>query len=230
MLHSQDPHLAYYLWPEAVKYATCLRNHSPTCALRDNKTPDEVFWNKKSNIVNLQEFGCKCWILQQDKKNKKLDPRSPPFIFVGIDDSTIGYRYWNSNQILTLCNVIFSKEDTEICDYDDVEILINHPMEIEGENDEQINPPSDDKLPDKNISTKNSTTEEMLKPSKIPLPIQEKSTRIAEKSPFQYRFLKILRQENLRNGNTKYQSLQRKNLILCKTWKLMIMRCFHKKC
>ena len=24
MLHSQDPHLAYYLWPEAVKYTTYL--------------------------------------------------------------------------------------------------------------------------------------------------------------------------------------------------------------
>ena len=29
MLHSQDPYLAYYLWPEAVKYATYLRNRSP---------------------------------------------------------------------------------------------------------------------------------------------------------------------------------------------------------
>ena len=189
MLHSQDPHLAYYLWPEAVKYATYLRNHSLSHALRDNKTPDEVFWNKKPNIANLQEFSHICWVLQQDKKNKKLDPRSRPFIFVGIDDSTKGYCYWNGNQILTLCNVIFSKEDTEICDYDDVEVPINRPMEIEGENDEQINPPSDDKLPDENISTKNSTTKETPKPSKIPLPMQEKSTCIAKKSPFHYRFL-----------------------------------------
>ena len=43
ILHSQDPHLAYYLWPEAVKYATYLRNRSPTRASRDDKTPDEVF-------------------------------------------------------------------------------------------------------------------------------------------------------------------------------------------
>ena len=189
MLHSQDPHLAYYLWPEAVKYATYLRNHSPTHALRDDKIPNEVFWNKKPNIANLQEFGRKCWVLQQDKKNKKLDPRSHPFIFVGIDDSTKGYRYWNRNQILTLHNVVFSKEDTEICDYDDVEVPINRPMEIEGKNDEQINPPSDDKLPDENIGTKNSTTEETPKPSKIPLPTWEKSTHVAEKSPFHYRFL-----------------------------------------
>ena len=60
---------------------------------------------------------------------------------------------------------------------------------IEGENEEKINPPSDNKLPDENISTKNSTTEETQKPSKIPLPTREKSTHIAEKSPFHYRFL-----------------------------------------
>jgi hypothetical protein len=42
----------------------------------------------------------------------------------------------------------------EIHDYDDVEVPINHPMEIEGENDEPNNPPMDNKLPDENISTK----------------------------------------------------------------------------
>jgi hypothetical protein len=89
-----------------------------------------------------------------NKTRKKLDPRSRPFIFVGIDDSTKGYCYWNSNQILTSHNVIFSKEDMEIHDYDDVEVPINHPMEIEGENDEPNNLPMDNKLPDENISTK----------------------------------------------------------------------------
>ena len=139
--------------------------------------------------MHLQEFSHKCWVLQQDKKNKKLDPRSCPFIFVGTDDSTKGYHYWNGNQILTSRNVIFSKEDTEIHDYDDVEIPINHPMEIEGENDEPNNPPMDDKLTDENISTKNSTTTETPKPSNIPLLTWEKSTCVAEKSPFHYRLL-----------------------------------------
>jgi hypothetical protein len=68
MLHLQDPHLTYYLWPEAVECVIYLQNHSSTCALRDNKTPDKSFWNKKPNIAHLQEFSCKCWVLQQDKK------------------------------------------------------------------------------------------------------------------------------------------------------------------
>ena len=66
----------------------------PTCALTDGKTPEEAFWNKKPNVSHLQEFSRKCWVLQQDKKIKKLDLRSQPFDFVGIDDSTKGYRYW----------------------------------------------------------------------------------------------------------------------------------------
>ena len=53
MLHSQDPHLAYYHWSEAVKYATYLQNGSPTCALRDGKTSEEAFWNKKPNVLHL---------------------------------------------------------------------------------------------------------------------------------------------------------------------------------
>ena len=28
--------------------------------------PDEAFWSKKPNIAHLQEFECKCWVLQQD--------------------------------------------------------------------------------------------------------------------------------------------------------------------
>ena len=191
MLHSQDPHLAYYLWPEAVKYATYLRNRSPTRALRDGKTPKEAFWNKKQNVSHLQEFSRKCWVLQQDKKNKKLDTRSRPFNFVGIDDSTKGYCYWNGQQILTSCNVIFLKDDQEIQDYKEFEVTINLPMEIEGEKSQSDNLPSDDNPDennDENISTNNIIIVEPPKASKIPIPAWEKSTQVAEKSPFHYRF------------------------------------------
>ena len=93
MIHAHD--LPYNLWEEAVAYATYLKNRSPTCALKRHITPDESFWGKKPDISTLQEFGCKCWVLQQDGKNSKLDPRSREFIFTGIADGTKGYRYYN---------------------------------------------------------------------------------------------------------------------------------------
>jgi hypothetical protein len=53
-------HLPRFLWPEAVAYATYLKNWSPTCALKNDVTPEEAFWNRKPDISTLQEFSTKC--------------------------------------------------------------------------------------------------------------------------------------------------------------------------
>jgi hypothetical protein len=86
--------LPYFLWTEAITYATYLKNRSPTCAL-GGKTPDKFFWGVKPDISHLEEFGLKCWVLQQDGKRSKLDPKSKKFIFTGIGSATKGYRYYN---------------------------------------------------------------------------------------------------------------------------------------
>jgi GAG-pre-integrase domain len=67
MIHQHD--LLYSLWKEAVAYATYLKNRSPTHAIKDHKMPDNVFWGKKANVSNLEEFGKTCWVLQQNGKN-----------------------------------------------------------------------------------------------------------------------------------------------------------------
>ena len=107
-------------------------------------------------------------------QSKKLDPRSQPFNFVGIDDITKGYCYWNGWQILTSHNVIFSKDDQEILNYEDFKVTVNHPMEIEGENSIQSdNLPSDDNPDennDENINTNSTTITETPKASKNPIP------------------------------------------------------------
>ena len=100
------------------------------CAIKDYKVPNEVFWGRKPDISHLKEFGKNCWVLQQDGKNSKLNPKSWQFIFVGVADGTKGYRYYNSqtHQILTSRNIIFEIEDKEM---DTVEIT--HPAPLEGE-------------------------------------------------------------------------------------------------
>ena len=72
--------IAGLLIPEAVAYATYLKNRSPTRAL-DDKTPDEVFWGKKPDISPLEEFGSKCWVLRQDGQVHKLQEKSRQFPF-----------------------------------------------------------------------------------------------------------------------------------------------------
>jgi len=47
----------------------------------------------------LQEFGIKCWVLQQDGQNSKLDPKSQEFIFVGLLDYGKAWRYWNPHSV-----------------------------------------------------------------------------------------------------------------------------------
>src|SRR5271168_5105203 len=68
----------------------------------------KYFWGKKPDISHLEEFGKKCWVLQQNEEISKLDPKSKQFIFVGIGDGTKGYRYYNpkTHQTLTSRNVI----------------------------------------------------------------------------------------------------------------------------
>ena len=74
MIHQHN--LPYSLWKEAIAYATYLKNRSPMCAIKDHKVPDEVFWGKKPNMTNLEEFSKTCWVLQQNGENSKLDLKS----------------------------------------------------------------------------------------------------------------------------------------------------------
>ena len=52
------------LWPEAVNNANLVKNCAPTCALKD-VMPFEVFYGRKPNVENLEEFGAYCWVLHQ---------------------------------------------------------------------------------------------------------------------------------------------------------------------
>lgn len=96
------------LWPEAFRYANYLKNHSPTKAL-GNRTPYEAFFGRKPDVSGLREFGTKCWVLQQDGKNHKLQPRGRPMLFVGLGKNSTAWRYYNpkTHQVLLSQNVIF---------------------------------------------------------------------------------------------------------------------------
>ena len=75
------------LWPEAVAYACYIKNRSPMHTLGNNMTLHEVFYNKKLNIVRLQEFGIKCWIMVPEQRRTKLDPKVEQHIYTGIADN-----------------------------------------------------------------------------------------------------------------------------------------------
>ena len=64
--------LSLFLWPEAVQYKFYLKNICPTHALHDNITSYKAFWNCKPNVLNMEEFGAKVWVLIQNKHINKL--------------------------------------------------------------------------------------------------------------------------------------------------------------
>ncbi|CAK5270460.1 unnamed protein product [Mycena citricolor] len=79
--------LPKFFRPEAIAYATYLKNQSPTCGLQGLITPDKAFWKQNPDISHLQEFGSPCWVLDQEGKIRKLDKKSQKFIFTGFQMS-----------------------------------------------------------------------------------------------------------------------------------------------
>ena len=136
MLFTHD--LPTFLWPEAVSYAVCLANRSPTCTLPD-KTPYEAFWKRKPNVAHLQEFGADCWVLRQDTALHKLTRKSRPCKFMGFSEESCAYRYYNpeTHQVLTSRNVIFAKGES-----DDADPSVNTPPAAEGEQSTEQPPPA----------------------------------------------------------------------------------------
>ncbi|GJV60667.1 zinc finger, CCHC-type containing protein [Tanacetum coccineum] len=56
-----------------------------TKALKD-KTPYEALYNKKPNLENLRIFGCTAYAKITIPYLKKLDDRSIPMIYLGVED------------------------------------------------------------------------------------------------------------------------------------------------
>ena len=187
MLHQHG--LPHSLWKEAITYATYLKNRSPTHAIKDLKVPDEVFWGKKPDVSHLEEFGKTCWVLQQDGKNSKLDPKSHQFIFVGVADGTKGYRYYNpkTHQTLTSQNVVFATEER----VSDV-VEITHPALLEGENGndgKRTSGEKDSQAPEVEATDHLPEKEtHHTSPSRIPVP-RERSSRILAQPLVNYRLL-----------------------------------------
>ena len=79
MLHDQD--LPMHLWEEASREAVYVENCTPHRVFK-NKTPEEVFSDKKLEVSHLRIFGCPVYIHIPKEKRKKLDPSGKKGIFV----------------------------------------------------------------------------------------------------------------------------------------------------
>ena len=84
MLHDQD--LPMHLWEEAARTDVYVQNCTPHRIL-ENKTPEEVFSEKKPKVRHLRIFCCPVYIHILKEKRTKLDPSGKKGIFVGYSES-----------------------------------------------------------------------------------------------------------------------------------------------
>lgn len=94
-------------WGEAVYTANHIQNILPTKST--NRTPYELWYDRKPDMKNLQIFGTKGYVHIPKEKRKKLDDKAVPMIFVGYSEKSKGYRMLDmSNNKITLSrDVIF---------------------------------------------------------------------------------------------------------------------------
>jgi transposase InsO family protein len=85
--------LSKHYWGEAVATAAFLRNRCPTRATGHDKSPHELWTQKKLLLKNLKVFGCHAYVHVPSEKRSKLDARSVLCRFLGYSDHEKAYRF-----------------------------------------------------------------------------------------------------------------------------------------
>ncbi|KAH9770099.1 Integrase catalytic domain-containing protein [Citrus sinensis] len=91
--------LPKYFWAEAVNTACYVLNR---VLIRPhlNKTPYELWKDRKPNIGYFKVFGYKCFILNTKDNLGKFDPKSNVGIFLGYSNSSKAYRVYNKRTLV----------------------------------------------------------------------------------------------------------------------------------
>jgi hypothetical protein len=110
MIHSNN--LAQHFWGKAVNTACHIINR---VYLRPetNKTPYEIWWEKKPTVKYFQIFGSKCYILRDRENLGKFDPKSDEGIFLGYSTNSRAYRVFNkrTETMMESINVVINVEE-----------------------------------------------------------------------------------------------------------------------
>ena len=75
------------VWEEASRTVVYVQNRTPQRVFK-NKTPEELFFDKKLEVNHLRIFGCPVYIHIPKEKRTKLDPSGKKGIFVGYSESS----------------------------------------------------------------------------------------------------------------------------------------------
>ena len=108
-----------------------------------NKTPYELWKDRKPNIGYFKVFGCKCFILNKKDNLGKFDPKSDVGIFLGYSNSSKAYRVYNK-RILVIeesMHVTFDESNLSSAKKVFVNDDTNEELQEESSKDKQKNAP-----------------------------------------------------------------------------------------
>ncbi|KAH9725263.1 Integrase catalytic domain-containing protein [Citrus sinensis] len=91
--------LPKYFWAKTVNTACYVLNR---VLIRHNlnKTPYELWKDRKPNIGYFKVFGCKCFVLNTKDNLGKFDSKSDVDIFLGYSNSSKAYRVYNKRTLV----------------------------------------------------------------------------------------------------------------------------------
>ena len=105
--------LPKYFWAEAVNTACYVLNR---VLIRPhlNKTPYELWKDRKPNIGYFKVFECKCFILNTIDNPGKFDPKSYVSIFLGYSNLSKAYKVYNKRTLIVeeSMHVTFDESNT----------------------------------------------------------------------------------------------------------------------
>jgi len=97
-----DSKLFKAYWIFSIKYAQEILNRLPTKAVSKDRTPYELFLQKKPLVAHIQIFGCQAYMHVPNEKRSKLDPKLVEGFFVGLSENKKGYVIVDSQNHLQL--------------------------------------------------------------------------------------------------------------------------------
>ncbi|KAE8957832.1 hypothetical protein PF011_g31004 [Phytophthora fragariae] len=125
-------------WAEAAMTAIYIKNRLPSSKSPD-KTPFDIVYKSKPNVMHMRIFGCKAFVLTPKEKRLKWDPKAREGIFMGYEERSKAYRVYDieAGQVVISRDVTFdessfdeskavaNEEVDQLTDYfDDMQIAI----------------------------------------------------------------------------------------------------------
>ena len=97
-------------WAEAVRRSVYLLNRLPTKSM-GYRTPYEGWNGRKPHLGHLRVFGCKGHVKIMGTHLKKLDDRSVPLVYFGVEEGSKAHRMYNptTNIIVVSRDVVFEE-------------------------------------------------------------------------------------------------------------------------